>query len=381
MVATENFSPPDEDDRFTERPNPNARIFDHLPSTAIRKEFLEWVKNDGRPDKWRYHVHTKPPKDTVPTILEKFDIPDKLRASVGEAPCPICKLRGPKYFSGMLAWFPQEKCLRAIGRECGGEWFNKDAFYAALNRYDEAKKDEAAGDFLILNYANIPLARAFIAEARHTARAADQLRQKFRRAIGVGDAKKIYRLSDGNRLPLFEEGPMQVYENGLPKFDLEDNPITRMERINLEYRHVDGLGVLRDINSFAEVIMQRADHILADFSFMDDPDETIKQIVEWGPEGRIDAEEKIQLAWKDIEEALKVIAEARVFFERRNLERFADWGFDRRCPFPFFCDVQNNGDVRVGETSRKFVRLETALPEIQLWLPPLTSATDERDAA
>jgi hypothetical protein len=372
MVAARKDSMDESDDRFMERPNPDACVFDHLPSKETRKEFLNWVKKTGMPDRWRYHVNTRPPKDVVPRILERFDIPDKLRPSVGLAPCPICSIRGGIYFAGMLAWFEKEKCLRAIGNECGMRHFNEEDYNAELDRFGKEQSDEAITDFLFANYSKIAQARAFIGEAKHAARAVDDLRRKFRKAIGKGEAKKIYRLAEGERLPLFEESRVQVFQDGVPVFDVEGEPVTRIQQTTVDNRHVEGMGVLRDVSYVAEVHMARADIILGNFSFMADDEKTINQLVEWGTEGRSDAESKMRTAWKEIEIAMEAIAETLRFFERKNLERFIDWGMDRRCPFHFFGHVENNGDVRIGQSSKGAVRIETAIPKIELKLPSLS---------
>jgi hypothetical protein len=104
--------------------------FPNRPGKLILDEFRSWVGETGQPDLWRYHDPSSPPRDQDFEELIHFSIPTQKRADVDMASCPICSPLSPKYFEGVLAWFPLEGVLRAIGHECA-----KGHFGAAIANY------------------------------------------------------------------------------------------------------------------------------------------------------------------------------------------------------------------------------------------------------
>ncbi len=88
-------------------------------------------------------------RGTSPVLLQDFRIPDKFRRGPqSRAPCPICSAFYPKYENGYLAWHPDDGLIRAIGHECGRDFFEGDAFAEALNIYEAEQAEKAARLYL-----------------------------------------------------------------------------------------------------------------------------------------------------------------------------------------------------------------------------------------
>ena len=124
--------------KFVVRPAPN----DWQP-------FLHYVLHTGRPHLWEQHTHTKPPKDGDFVELVAFEIPAQFHSEDYLAPCPICSPNAGKYFHGVLAWFPREGVLRAIGFECAASHFGNAKANQARNERLMRERREATEYYLI----------------------------------------------------------------------------------------------------------------------------------------------------------------------------------------------------------------------------------------
>ncbi len=105
---------------------PSARVvkahYADRPSDALVLEIKKFIKETGKPYLWPGHTHTKPPKGASIVYRGEFDLPASHAGSKNRhkwAPCPCCKFKSPWYFrDGKIAWFPNEKVIRLIGRDC-----------------------------------------------------------------------------------------------------------------------------------------------------------------------------------------------------------------------------------------------------------------------
>lgn len=72
------------DRRFSERDNPDAKIWDQRPDQRVIEDLLEHVRETGQPDLWRYHCHSFPTHDSeVPEIIaENVIVPERLHSVV-----------------------------------------------------------------------------------------------------------------------------------------------------------------------------------------------------------------------------------------------------------------------------------------------------------
>jgi hypothetical protein len=97
--------------------------FEEQPSPAVVSEIKAFIKETGCPHLWHGHTHTRPPAATASIrYLGKYDLPAShagQRNRTKWAPCPCCHWKSPWYFrDGRIAWFPEEKVIRNIGRHC-----------------------------------------------------------------------------------------------------------------------------------------------------------------------------------------------------------------------------------------------------------------------
>ena len=130
--------------RFQERDNPAGKVWDREPRLTLIDEWREHIRRTGEPDTFRYHCHSKPRTEDPPRIIaDGFDVPERFRLSKRLAPCTLCSLHGPKYYRGMLAWWPEEKALRAIGHECGVRYWG-EAFVQAKRDFSERQEGDRA---------------------------------------------------------------------------------------------------------------------------------------------------------------------------------------------------------------------------------------------
>lgn len=160
------------DARFMERDNQSAKIWEVRPPQSIIDDCKDFVRKTGKPDEWRWHIHTKPEIGSPPPVILDPDIsvPEKLRPSVGMAPCPLCSLHGPRYFFGMLGWWKGERALRVIGNECGHKFYG-EGFEEAKREFKKKHSDDAAQNFLIANLMRVFDLRRFITTLQPRARA------------------------------------------------------------------------------------------------------------------------------------------------------------------------------------------------------------------
>lgn len=126
-----------------------GRRFRKRPAQKHVQDFLRHLAATGEPHSWSTLSTTTPSTDSKPVLLQDFRIPDKFRRGPqSRAPCPICSAFYPKYENGYLAWHPDDGLVRAIGHECGKDFFEGDAFSEALNIYEAEQAEQAARRYL-----------------------------------------------------------------------------------------------------------------------------------------------------------------------------------------------------------------------------------------
>ena len=175
-------------------------LFKQRPGQYIRQEFLDWVRDTGRPDTWQHHTRTKPPADRDFEELERFAIPAKHRTSVGRASCPICSPDAPKYFSGALAWFPAEGVLRAIGHECADSHFGTERANAARAAGRHHAAVEAAQNFLLDTLPQVAALREEVQALSVLAKLADDVRHLVWLGSGKAACAKLAKMGESGVL-------------------------------------------------------------------------------------------------------------------------------------------------------------------------------------
>lgn len=356
------------DCRFISRDDSSIKVFDAPPSKSLVDDLRDYVRREGTPDLWQWHLHTKPPKGIAPQIIAKdITVPESLRSQVGKAPCPICSLGGPKYFSGMLAWFPEENALRVIGHECGVRYFDAGLFRKALDQFDSRKAKEATENFLFANLLKVKIARAAILLLGPAARESDLLRRKIRKALTQVRATAICRHAKGtNRLALFE---MQLASSVSRNGELEEY----LKPVEVASFPISGLGVLRAKAVSAEALLYRASEALEGRE-VEDEDQLLDLMLRLGTYGCEQTELALKDAWRSIEEVTASIRETRVFVERQNILNIADWAADKRSSVQFHCRLDSYGRLLIGDTRaspRRVIPINLGLLDIKVAIPPL----------
>jgi len=124
------------------------------PSPNDVESFKHHVRSTGCPETFPSITTARATNLDGAEILAEFPIDRKKRPNLDEAPCPICSPNSPKFLSGYLVWFPGEKCIRAIGKECGARINNK--WDRAKKAFKERQKQENRERFLEENLWKVP---------------------------------------------------------------------------------------------------------------------------------------------------------------------------------------------------------------------------------
>jgi hypothetical protein len=174
----------EDDSRFSERDNPGAKTWDHYPAEWVVEDLRQHVIKTGKPDEWKWHCHSMPPAGSfMPEVIaEDISVPERLRTVVGLAPCPLCSIRGPKYFHGMLVWYRQEKALRVIGHECARKFYGA-GFDAEIAASRMKREDNSTLSFLIDNLCTVHELRKAVEMLLPRSRYLDKVRTKVISAI------------------------------------------------------------------------------------------------------------------------------------------------------------------------------------------------------
>src|SRR5688572_27588189 len=105
-----------------------GRRFAIKPDQAFLDRFRKHIAKYGTPLAFPGLCWTTPDPDDAPKPLMKFATPETLRKRVPMSPCPICSPGSPKYYEGLLCWSPRDMRVRAIGHECGHDFYGGDAY-------------------------------------------------------------------------------------------------------------------------------------------------------------------------------------------------------------------------------------------------------------
>ena len=132
-------------------PPPNSFTI-HPPQWVI-DAFIEHVRETGEPETFPSITTTTPPKNSPVRFIKRLPIIDRKKRRDGqEAPCAICSPTSPKFIkNGVLAWYPEEGAIRAIGPECGDTLFGGNHYAQAFADLKKREHEDWLVDFLTLN--------------------------------------------------------------------------------------------------------------------------------------------------------------------------------------------------------------------------------------
>ncbi len=323
-------------------PAPTAR-FSSRPGKYIVEDFHKWVRETGKPDEWRYHDRTKPPPDQEYEELFEFHIPDRFRTQVGMASCPVCSPEKPKYFHGVLAWFPVEGSLRAIGHECAKGHFGNQLANAARQRRLQKEREDAA-QYRLLEW--LPKIAEIQNEAQRLAQCArpiDQLRQAMERQATKAACKSLLKAGQTGVLTILESVKIEsvdVYgishirssSQIVASYTVSGLDFLKSPRILIEALASNTLGLLASIEARNE--NEALDFIVNKLS---DPDELFR------------ADALVTKAIEEVKSLRTAVENARRFVRPKNLTALSTWSKDRRAAAPLKIDFNpsNPGTFRL----------------------------------
>jgi hypothetical protein len=314
--------------------------FTSRPGKYIEAEFRDWVGKTGQPDTWRYHEPSTPPRDQDFEELLRFEIPEKKRAEVGKASCPICSPYGPKYFEGALAWFPVEGCLRAIGHECAKRHFGAARHNASIAITKHRKSVENAQDFLLEVLPKISHLRAEVATLEPVADVVDRVRNLFWLRSSKASCARLARLGGKGVLAIEETREISVV-------DTNGREQTRLEPEVVASFRVRGLSFLT--RKYSVLAQARNTAIALEKVRAADEEEVLKFVCDdlANDEYLFEAEKLARAAVREIEKLREAINEARAFLSSANLTNLSQWSTDRRAGAPVMITIDPRHASRV----------------------------------
>lgn len=252
----------------------------------------------------------------------------------------MCSLGAPKYYKGWLAYFPEEECVRVIGRECGRTFFGEHAFATLIANFDQRKNDERAIGFLIENLGKVPSAVGLAAALSALAPNLDATLRGIRTGVPKTTAEAILRYAGAAALPLFEERRVSVIGR-------DGQETTHRERFPAGVVPVRGLDVFRAAGGLAVETLQRASSALEGLSFADE-DAIADALQRWLPLERIDASKRMQEAWTLISDARALFELVRAFLAPGNVAALMRWGSDPRASVRVRAIIDVYGRLKIG---------------------------------
>lgn len=349
--------------RFSERDNPEAKIWDDFPPEWVAQDLRQFVRRTGKPDEWRWHCHSAPPLGSLAAeiVAENIGIPESLRNSVGRAPCPLCSLHGPKFYYGMLVYYRQEKCLRVIGRECGQKLHGKE-FSDNLKEFRLKQEDDTVFRLLRDNQKAPNDLSQSITLLRPRARYIDEIRRKVLSAISKKVAKQIHG---------------HIGLDGRLKFDVSSSvEFTYQIRDAAFKQHghaplLSGAEMLIYKGLTAEALLTNADRILASIDSME---EVLTAPGILGRQTRTKAWTALCEVWDLTEKAHKLCHQTQNLLEISNLRNLVSWANDKRSPIHIECRFDNAGRVCFAHHPHRYL-LTPNSPELTAPLPTVRPRT------
>jgi hypothetical protein len=150
---------------------------------AVVPEALEHIKRTGRPDTFRLHTHSPPPRDAQVIYLKEFDLLPKYTKLKHFAPCPVCSPDHRKYGEGgIIAYFPAERVIRIIGPDCFAT-YNAEGHEEAYRQMRRRQQVEDDNQYLLDRYHFVPELIDVIDDAIPAAVAFDRFRRQLKDAL------------------------------------------------------------------------------------------------------------------------------------------------------------------------------------------------------
>lgn len=308
-----------------------TKRFWERPGTHIVDIFKRHLAETGDPTSWIYHTHSKPPPNNLYVELDKFEIPDKFRSDVGLAKCPICSPKTPKYYSGRLAWFPDEGVIRAIGAECAETYFSNHVNRAEEARIRHENAIEFAENYLQENLPKVPEILETIIALRQVAQHLDKLRAQF---WLYGLKQSCIALSKRAA-----EGHLEIFETFREEaVGIDGRPKSIISRRPLKKVSVEGCGFLSSSKSIAGIV-DNAHYAFSRLPLAGSEDEAFEIVIEYsvGENGKhlIQLRKLVENTFSEFEKISQVFEMAARFLSEQNLNNLDMWVNDPKSEPPF----------------------------------------------
>ncbi len=327
-----------------------GRRFRERPAQKHVEAFIRHIAETGAPHLWPLISTTTPSSITPPILLQKFRLPDRFRNGLqSRAPCPICCPFSPKYESGYLAWHPDDGLIRAIGHECGREFFEGDSFSDSVNLYEAEQVERAERDFLLASCHK--LSRLLV--ERWVIRIELCARLRTRDELVASLTKKaVHRLT------------RSLASNGTLTIDVNSGSKDHQGRAVIEKRVLGQVSGGKSLVGGADILLaleRPFSEIVDDLSIVrDDRTGLLEKLT---PREAINAAQEIRRLFKVVEEASALNDELRNLLTIESLAVLSRWGQHKECPHPFWI-ANSEGGVHLGKgikpirlTGTKFICL------------------------
>lgn len=303
--------------------------FRKRPSLKVVEDFLRHLGRTGSPHTWPKISTTTPAKTSRPVLLKKFTIPDAFRlGGRGRAPCPICCPYYPKYETGYLAWHPDDGLVRAIGQECGSEFFEEGTFDDALATYDREEADRTAKAFLKDEYPKLVELMVTAWGVREDLSERLRMRDEF-------VAKITKKAVDQLRRTAASDGTLHVISDTGQKDDRG-----RAIEVKRPVTRIDGVEALSGGDSILESL--RAKSLAVGGHACTVTGELKKRIEKLTGSEAVELEKRLRVFGKTLIEAEKLNMALGRLLTVPNLVLLGRYGADRDCPSPFW--IKQIGD-------------------------------------
>ncbi|MBP2566816.1 hypothetical protein J2766_003413 [Agrobacterium tumefaciens] len=108
-------------------------IFDERPTTEYIDRWRQFISETGAPEDFE-GVSTSKPNRSANVILlsDEIRVPTAMRPGGARVPCPLCSPTAPKFGTGRMAYFPDDRATRFIGHRCAKHYLGDN--YAEAER-------------------------------------------------------------------------------------------------------------------------------------------------------------------------------------------------------------------------------------------------------
>ncbi|MGK9261998.1 hypothetical protein KXS15_13705 [Sinorhizobium meliloti] len=94
-------------------------VFETRPAQEFIDRWRQHTAETGSPETFTDVSTTKPKRSAAVILLsEEIRVPTPLRAGGEKVPCPLCSPTSPKFGTGRMAYFPDDRSVRFIGHRC-----------------------------------------------------------------------------------------------------------------------------------------------------------------------------------------------------------------------------------------------------------------------